>query len=322
LCTTVKNDVAYIVEWIEFMKLQGVQRFIIYNDEATDGLDLLNKFYENRSTYFHVHVIPRAGRPRYQLVSFQHCIDHYGSSTEWILISDTDEFVYSPAYITLKSMLLDMPRLEQESGGNITWIYAECSRFGSNGQKRRFQYRLVEQPDGSVKYVNGCGVQMVLNHTRRAPHLAHPKEHELAVRLKSSEMCTKHRENDALGCNHGHGKSLFRPEHILEVGCHTPARMDGAGIQGTVTRRRGPVEFLAWCNHYSTRSREDAYRKAIIGWRVSSVAGVVSLYNETDAQFFGQVEDPLLHKIWMNFLYKKVEALTTVEGECLPEPDD
>ena len=319
LCTTVKNDVPYIVEWIEYMKIQGVERFIIYNDDSWENLTLLNQFYQQKDPSSNVMVIPRAGRPRYQLVSFQHCVDTFGDETQWILLSDTDEFLYSPSHGTLRELLLDMPALEKEANTSIHQIYADCSRFGSAGQKRRFQYRLIEEADGTVNYVNGCGVQLVLSHDRRAPHIWRPKEKELTLSLKASPICTKQRQNLALGCHHGHGKSLFRPEHLIEVGCHFPERMDGTGIQATSTYRTGHMEELARCNHYSTRSREDAFKKAIIGWRVSTMDAVVSLFNDTDAAFFGAVEDTRLRDKYMDQIAVRMKDLTTVRGECLSE---
>ena len=320
LCTTVKNDVPYIVEWIEYMRLQGVERFIIYNDDSWENLTLLNTFYEQKDPAANVKVIPRAGRTRYQLVSFQHCVENYGLDTQWMLFSDTDEYLYSPSYGTLREMLLDMSTLEKEVNSSIHHIYADCSRYGSAGQKRRFQYRLVEEPDGTVNYVNPCGVQLVITHNRRAPHIWRPREKELALSLKASPICTKPRENQALGCHHGHGKSLFRPEHLVEVGCHFPERMDGTGVQIVSTRRKGHMEQVAWCNHYSTRSREDAFKKAVIGWRVSTMGGVVSLFNDTDAAFFGAVEDNRLRDQYMETLSARMRELTTVGGgECLTE---
>jgi hypothetical protein len=242
LCTTVKNDVPYIVEWVEYMRLQGVDRFIIYNDDSWENLTILNQFYQQKDPSANVVVIPRAGRTRYQLVSFQHCVDTYGLDTQWMLFSDTDEYLYSPSYGTLREMLLDMPALEKEANASIHHVYADCSRFGSAGQKRRFQYRLVERPDGTVDYINPCGVQLIVSHNRRAPHIWRHFEKNLTLQLKQSPICTKPRENQALGCHHGHGKSLFRPEHLVEVGCHYPERMDGTGIQIATTRRKGHME--------------------------------------------------------------------------------
>ena len=57
----VMNEVPYIVEWIEFMALQGVSRFIIYNDDSSDQIDLLNQFYKEKLPERNVIVIPRKG---------------------------------------------------------------------------------------------------------------------------------------------------------------------------------------------------------------------------------------------------------------------
>jgi hypothetical protein len=49
LCSMVKNDAPYIVEWIEFLRLQGVDRFILYDDGSADQLNLLNQLCSERS---------------------------------------------------------------------------------------------------------------------------------------------------------------------------------------------------------------------------------------------------------------------------------
>ncbi len=46
----------YIVEWLEFMRLQGVTRFVIYDDNSTDGLHLLPALYASKGIK-HVHVV-------------------------------------------------------------------------------------------------------------------------------------------------------------------------------------------------------------------------------------------------------------------------
>jgi hypothetical protein len=35
VCTMAKYEVAYIVEWVEFMRIQGVQQFVVYDDNIT-----------------------------------------------------------------------------------------------------------------------------------------------------------------------------------------------------------------------------------------------------------------------------------------------
>ena len=56
VCTMAKDEVAYIVEWVEFMRIQGVQQFVIYDDGSRDNITLLKQFYEQNDPECLVHV--------------------------------------------------------------------------------------------------------------------------------------------------------------------------------------------------------------------------------------------------------------------------
>lgn len=139
LCTTVRSNVHFIVEWIEYMRMQGVDRFIIYDDESKDDLALLIPFYRQKDPSLDIRVLPRVINTSHyhrQVVSLQHCLETYGPSTEWLLNSDTDEYVYSPSHATFRAMLEDIPRMERERGVVVQNLHFYCSRFGSSGQRR------------------------------------------------------------------------------------------------------------------------------------------------------------------------------------------
>lgn len=44
-CTLVKNELPYVVEWIEFHRLQGFSRIVIYDDSSDDNIALLETVY-------------------------------------------------------------------------------------------------------------------------------------------------------------------------------------------------------------------------------------------------------------------------------------
>ena len=230
LCTTVKDNVHFMVEWIEYMRIQGIDRLVIADDDSTDMLGLLTKFYQRIDPSFDLRVFPRlqsgieyGGQPR----NLQHCVDTFRNLSEWILISDTDEFLYSPSHGTLRKMLEELPAIEKQHDALIDSIYAQCYRFGSGGQRRRFQYRLEEAPDGTVTY-RGCWAEgrrpeLMLRQTRRGPFYSSyqagaAKEAKLNERLKGSEMCREaEQRNGGMTCDHGPGKTLFRPAYVEKV---------------------------------------------------------------------------------------------------------
>jgi hypothetical protein len=169
----VKDEAPYIVEWIEFLRLQGVERFIIYDDDSSDNITLLNDLYAQRFPESYVHVIRRI-HARHQAACFQHCVQTFGRDSTWILIADVDEFVYSPTYGTLKNMLAQLPTIEARLGRRVDVIHANCTRFSTftpdgASQQNRFQYTLERLPDGRAAYRNGCGLQAITSHTRRGP---------------------------------------------------------------------------------------------------------------------------------------------------------
>ena len=177
LCTAVKNNVHFILEWIEYMRLQGVERIVIADDESSDNLSLLSAFYQQVDPSFDLRVFPRlqngleyGGQAR----NLQHCVDTFRNLSEWILVSDTDEFLYSPSHGTLFQMLKALPALEASHGVLVDSIYAQCYRFGSSGRRRRFRYRLTREPDGTVAHRSDCGgaggrLDLMLRQTRRGP---------------------------------------------------------------------------------------------------------------------------------------------------------
>jgi Glycosyl transferase family 2 len=45
-CTIVRNELPYLIEWIEFHRLVGFHRLVVYDDNSTDGTHLLGQLYE------------------------------------------------------------------------------------------------------------------------------------------------------------------------------------------------------------------------------------------------------------------------------------
>jgi Glycosyltransferase family 92 len=45
-CCMVKNELPYVIEWIEFHYLMGFSKMVIYDDSSTDGTALLGRLYE------------------------------------------------------------------------------------------------------------------------------------------------------------------------------------------------------------------------------------------------------------------------------------
>ena len=172
-CTMVQNEAPYVVEWIEYNRIQGIDRIIIYDHDSTDNITLLNDLYQQHDPGFRVHVMkslakPASGRGLAQK-NFQHCLDEYGNSTEWMMIADVDEYLHSPAFGTLASMLRNLSAIERRRGLHLSGVTSVNLNFGSSGQEHRFENRLARRADGRVAYCNPCGLQLITDHVRRGP---------------------------------------------------------------------------------------------------------------------------------------------------------
>lgn len=106
VCTLVHNENSYIPEWIEFHKLQGFSKFIIYDDNSRNP----NLFLETYIADGFLEVVSTNSQPACrnrdrgrehnfvgcQLWAFDDCIQRYKHSTRWIAVFDVDEFLFSP----------------------------------------------------------------------------------------------------------------------------------------------------------------------------------------------------------------------------------
>ena len=108
-CAMVQNEAAYLVEWIEFHRLQGVDHFVIYSYYSTDLLEYIPMIYEDAGFLGVVEVIPtrflteQGRRNLKQKTDYEKnkewsradCTVRYGKHSQWLLHLDAGQFVYS-----------------------------------------------------------------------------------------------------------------------------------------------------------------------------------------------------------------------------------
>ena len=289
-CTVVLNETAYIVEWIEFMRLQGVERFVIYDDGSTDNISMLPEFYRQHDPTVEVIVLPavfsgpvKSGWSYVdQKRNLQHCLDTFKNSTEWILVSDADEFIYSPTYGSLRNVTVRADEMGIERNMTVSNIYFHCVRFGTGGQKRRFHNALSQTSSGEIAYTNGCGVELIVDHIYRGRFHVHEDGGPAPA------YCEKPLHFD-LHCNHGFGKSMFRARDVLIPDVHTPAEFR----EDVEDKSKYRTHDLGFCNHYYIRSREDVEKKANNVQPSKYAPGMYMTYfDATDEAVYGRFNSP------------------------------
>ena len=137
-CTIYRDDAEYLPEWIEFHRLVGVERFLLYDNGSTDDhLEVLAPYVDEGTVT--VHDWPRPflghhGRPRAIVTAFEHCVGAHRDDARWMAFLDIDEFLFSPAGVPLPEVLRDY----EEFPG----VVVNRAEFGPSGHETK--------PDGLV----------------------------------------------------------------------------------------------------------------------------------------------------------------------------
>ena len=110
-CTMYRDDADYLAEWIEFHRLMGVERFVLYDNGSTDHhLDVLAPYLDEGIARRHEWPAPflgQKGRPRALITAFEHCVGAHRDDARWVAFLDIDEFLFSPAGVPLPEALRD-----------------------------------------------------------------------------------------------------------------------------------------------------------------------------------------------------------------------
>jgi hypothetical protein len=137
-----KNEAPYLKEWVAFHKLQGFEKFYLYNNESSDNWkEQLEPFIKNNL----VEVIDWPGQAQ-QLPAYLDFINNIKFSPEkprWTAFIDIDEFIYSTNGEKVSKVL--------DNNEKYDCVIATWLMFGFNGYK--------EKPAGLV----------IDNFTKRAP---------------------------------------------------------------------------------------------------------------------------------------------------------
>ena len=86
----VKNEAAYIAEWIEYHRLVGVTKFYIYDNGSEDNLtEVLRPYIDSGVVSYTFY----PGVPCPQVKAYNEAIREYRNKAKWIAFIDIDEFI-------------------------------------------------------------------------------------------------------------------------------------------------------------------------------------------------------------------------------------
>jgi len=139
LCLIVKDENAYLQEWIDYHILLGVERFYIYDNHSQ--VSVRETLSEDIARGWVV--TTEIDGQNQQLAAYDHCLQTYGDGSYWMGFIDADEFLVPKQDTDLRQLL---SRYESFGGLAANWVI-----FGSNGYQN--------QPAGGI----------LASYTRRTP---------------------------------------------------------------------------------------------------------------------------------------------------------
>src|SRR4051812_48015764 len=101
VCAIFRDEARYLAEWVTFHRLQGVERFYLYDNLSTDdwrselGPEIAAGIVEVR----HWPDVPG------QASAYEDCLRRHRTDTRWIAFIDADEFLFSPTGKPLPELL-------------------------------------------------------------------------------------------------------------------------------------------------------------------------------------------------------------------------
>ena len=127
ICAIYRDEADYLAEWVAFHRLVGVERFFLYDNNSVDAHEEVLESHISDGTVT-VHEWPQFPG---QTAAYAHCLQNHGHQTRWMAFIDLDEFLFSPTYQPLPTVLRDY---ESYPAVAVHW-----ATFGTSGHQAKPQ---------------------------------------------------------------------------------------------------------------------------------------------------------------------------------------
>ena len=290
-------------------RLQGAHKIVVYDDASEDNSLLLQDLYHQHGRHYlkmHPTSILDANfsdaaeygvRLQRQLKAFEHCLLHETEEADWILVADVDEFIWSPKYSTISEFLGSA-----DIGEHWGSVGVQMNIAGMTDDTEMYAYRLEQEPDGSVRFTNERGPQLLLEDmVQRGPD----------ARLGEPEALIKENITHCASgwCDHGPVKSFARKSGVSRMGVHNHDMTDGwwtlYADMSHVTGR-----------HFSVASEADLQKRRhnSRGW-VFHGDGTIEALRHVGQTFFRSVTDRTLQQGFAQQLRHQIRTLLSAHVE-------
>lgn len=135
-----KNEGPYILEWIAFHRVIGVDYFFIADNDSTDGSGELLRALEDLGYIKYLHFPTSLSEPP-QLPAYRELMARYSHLADWVVFIDADEFAIPSDNLSIKNSLRKI--LENSQG--IGAVALNWATYGSAGRKEYSSELVIER---------------------------------------------------------------------------------------------------------------------------------------------------------------------------------
>lgn len=217
-----KNEGAYLKEWLEYHKLVGVERFYLYDNESDDNTCEILKPYMQDGTVVYKFVKGNAK----QNFAYADAVYHFKNETRWLAIIDIDEYILPIQKPTVAEVLRDY---EKYPALAVNWVM-----YDSNGHLEKPKGLTIENYTRVRKTPNNldCHVKSIVNPRKVLeiinPHFCYYKNFACAVcedkktyynifSKFADRVFTKTHHSNKICINHYHCRSTAEYEQKIKT---------------------------------------------------------------------------------------------------------
>lgn len=207
LVAPVKDEDAYLIEFVNYYLLQGVERFYFYNNDSETPLTETLRDYLDVCT-----IVPFPGSG-VQYPCYAHFCATFKHETEWLAVFDIDEFILPHRHETLCRFLHDYADVD---GIGINWVMFGDGHHATPPAGKvieSYLYREAEQHD-CIKSVIRTDKLLAIDHSHYAR--LEPGATYVDARFNPiGSAYNRHQTTDIIQLNHYFTKSAEEYHHKI-----------------------------------------------------------------------------------------------------------
>jgi len=193
LVAILRGEDDYLVEWIEFHKMMGVNHFILYDNGLEKSSGLILHPYIERGIVTHIPFsnIPGLKDGRHadtlslQQLAYADCIIRFRHHFQYLLQLDIDEFLFPKNHKTISEVLKSC------NEDKISRIDVNWTNFGSNGHEAKPTGLVIENFTKSAESIVNSTVKCIVNTKYLSIQHMYSNVHRFSLRVSFKDIITK-----------------------------------------------------------------------------------------------------------------------------------